>query len=241
VGGSQVEAANAKEAQKASLGESLVAARQRRGLSRETVVQQAHIPAHYVQMLEEDDYRRISDQLYLLPFLRKYANFLDIDPDETAMRLLREVQRVENSPPPPARLADPLDERRYRRRNLSKPILFSGLIAVLIGAYIAQSRHEEADTTGALKLQSVQRAVASPPSASGEMVNPPSAVQSVGVAASEPNSVAPLLRTSGTGTRASTLGSTLSATRVTVVPMTTPEPPSRPHGKTPIARQRPNP
>jgi len=168
VGGNQLETETLNQERKTSLGESLVAARERRGLSRETVMQQAHIPAHYLRMLEDDDYRLISDQLYLLPFLRKYANFLDIDPDETAMRLLHEVQRVENSPPP-VRLDEPLDViRRYRRRNWSKPIMFGGLIAVIIGAYIAQSRHKDADTIPAPTLQPPQAAVVSPPSSASE-------------------------------------------------------------------------
>ena len=168
MGGNQLETETLNQARKASLGESLVAARERRGLSRETVVQQAHIPAHYLRMLEDDDYQLISDQLYLLPFLRKYASFLDIDPDETAMRLLHEVQRVENSPPP-VRLDEPLDViRRYRRRNWSKPIMFGGLIAVIIGAYIAQSRHKEADTIPAPTFQPPKAAVVSPSSAVSE-------------------------------------------------------------------------
>jgi cytoskeletal protein RodZ len=161
VGGNQLEAATLNQERKASLGESLVAARQRRGLSREAVGQQTHIPAHYLRMLEDDDYRLISDQLYLLPFLRKYANFLDIDQDETAMRLLHEVQRAENSPSP-VRLDQPVDEgRRYWLRSWSKPIMFSGLIAVVIGAYITQSRHRDADIVSTPILQSPQAAMVS--------------------------------------------------------------------------------
>jgi cytoskeletal protein RodZ len=163
VGGNQCEAATLNQERKASLGESLVAARQRQGLSREAVAQQTHIPTRYLQMLEDDDYRLISDQVYLLPFLRTYANFLDIDQDETAMRLLREVQRADNRSSPVSR-DEPLDQmRRYKRRNWSRLIMFSGLIAVIIGAYIAQSRHKDADTITSTTLQSPQAALVSPP------------------------------------------------------------------------------
>ena len=116
MGDNQLETTSVSQLRQASLGQSLIAARERRALSREGVVQQTHIPAHYVQMLEDDDYRRISDQLYLLPFLRKYAVFLDIDQDETAMRLLREVQRVENNPSP-VRLGEPLGGVRREVSN----------------------------------------------------------------------------------------------------------------------------
>ena len=164
MGGNQLEAATLNQERKASLGESLVAARQRRGLSREAVTQQTHIPVRYLRMLEDEDYRLISDQLYLLPFLRKYANFLDIDQDETAIRLIREVQRAENSPSP-VRLDQPVDDiRQYRLRNWSNPIMFSGLIAVVICAYIAQSRHRDADMASGTTVQSLQAAIVSPSS-----------------------------------------------------------------------------
>jgi cytoskeletal protein RodZ len=128
------------QGQETSLGELLVAARERRGLSRETVVEQTRIPARYVRMLEDDDYDLISDQLYLLPFLRKYASFLELDQDETAMRLLRYVQEVEDHPRPPSLAKSLQNTGRDRRRSWTKPMLFGALIAVMIGAYLAESR-----------------------------------------------------------------------------------------------------
>ena len=170
--GSGIATASAEPDPKASLGQSLVAARKRRGLSRETAVQQTRIPLQYVQMLEDDDYRRICDRVYLLPFLRKYARFLEIDPEETAMRLLREVQRADESFLS-AHAAEPLDDiRASRRRDWSTPLLFSGLIAVIIGAYVAQSRHNESDGNIPSKVQSAQPAVASSPTSFTDIVNP---------------------------------------------------------------------
>jgi cytoskeletal protein RodZ len=123
-------------------------------------------------MLEDDDYRRICDRLYLLPFLRKYATFLEIDPEETAMRLLREVQRADDSASS-AQAADRLgDIRSARRRDWSKPLLFSGLIAVIVGAYIMQSRHNESESIGVPTAHSGQPSVASSPSSLTDMVNP---------------------------------------------------------------------
>ena len=239
--GNQVETASVKEKRKATLGEYLVAARERRGVSREIVVQQTHIPAYYVQMLEDDDYRRISDQLYLLPFLRKYSTFLDIDQDETAMRLLREVQRVDSSPSP-VRLTEARDESRHRGRNWTKPILFSGLIAIIVGAYIAQSRYNEFDTTTAPKLQSAQAALVSPSTvASKGIVNSALAAQSARLSSvGELNSSAPQQRTFGT--RALTRPDTLAVTQVVVTPRATLREPSNPAPrKRPSSRRVPNP
>jgi cytoskeleton protein RodZ len=215
VDGNQSETASTRQTRKASLGESLVAARERRGLTRETVVEQTHIPAHYVQMLEDDDYRRIADQLYLLPFLRKYADFLNIDQEETAMRLLREVQRVDNSPSP-VRLDDPLDDsRHHRRRNWTKPIMFSGLVAIIIGAYIAQSHHSDTDTVAAVKPQSTLVPVPSSPVSKLKTSSPPSGDS--GTASMTPaasGSLPPTTLGTGIGAR----GDTQSVTRQVTPP-----------------------
>jgi cytoskeleton protein RodZ len=79
-----------------SLGHTLIEARKSRGFSLEDAVRLARIPAHYLKMIENDDYERISDQLYLLPFLRRYAAFLKLDPEEIASRFVREVQRTDS-------------------------------------------------------------------------------------------------------------------------------------------------
>ena len=241
MGGNQVETESSKQAREASLGQSLVTARERRGLSREAVVQQTHIPARYVQMLEDDDYRRISDQLYLLPFLRKYASFLDIDQDETAMRLVREVLRLDNSPSP-VRLEEPLDDsRRHSRRNWTKPILFSGLVAVIIGASIAQSHHNDTDTITAPKIQPVQAAVTTP-SLSASKGNSALAAQSAS-AASVGRSDSSASQQRPFGTRASGRSATQSISQVMAMPVATPATPGRPllQRKTRGARQVPNP
>jgi cytoskeletal protein RodZ len=236
VDSNQLETAASNLAPRASLGESLTAVRQQRGLSRETVVEQTRIPKHYLQMLEDDDYRLISDRLYLLPFLRKYASFLDIDQDETAMRLLRDVQRADNSPAP-ARLDQPLDAvRRYRRRNWSKPIIFGGLIAVIIGAWIVQSRHNDTDTTLAPSTQSSQAAVVSPSSfAARPVIKPLPAPQSAG-AASQGRSDSSLPQQATPGTRLSPRQRSQPPAMVVTVASPN-EAPASPRRKTPDTRQ----
>ncbi|HYL58528.1 MAG TPA: helix-turn-helix domain-containing protein [Candidatus Acidoferrales bacterium] len=80
-----------------SLGQMITEARERKGLTRDQVVVDAHLPAHYVKMIESDSYGLISDQLYLVPFLRRYATFLGLDPEEVASRFVRDVQRAETN------------------------------------------------------------------------------------------------------------------------------------------------
>jgi cytoskeletal protein RodZ len=115
-----------------SLGKFLTAARQRGGYTAEQVAAGTHIPAHYVKALETDDYALISDQLYLLPFLRRYAAFVGLDPEDVASRFVREVQKSEVSI---ARIAEPIpmmsNERKPgRARNVVAIVVVLGAVAL---------------------------------------------------------------------------------------------------------------
>ena len=85
---------NGAEAQ-LSLGKLISEARERKGLTRDQVISEAHLPAHYVKMIETDNYDLISDRLYLVPFLRRYATFLGLDAEEVASRFVSNVQHAE--------------------------------------------------------------------------------------------------------------------------------------------------
>ena len=78
-----------------SLGHVITEARERKGLTREQVATEAHLPPHYVKMIETDSYDMISDRLYLVPFLRRYATFLGLDAEEIASRFVSDVQHAE--------------------------------------------------------------------------------------------------------------------------------------------------
>jgi cytoskeleton protein RodZ len=78
-----------------SLGHVITEARERKGLTREQVANEAHLPPHYVKMIETDSYDMISDRLYLVPFLRRYATFLGLDAEEIASRFVTNVQHAE--------------------------------------------------------------------------------------------------------------------------------------------------
>jgi Helix-turn-helix domain len=126
-----------------SLGTFLIAARERRGLTTEDVVRETRLPAHYLRMMETNNYSEISDQLYLVPFLRRYASFLDLDQEDVAMRFVREVQRADSIPP--ARLDQPLVAEPRRRRGWAGALLVLGLLAVAAGIYFYESdRHRQA-------------------------------------------------------------------------------------------------
>jgi transcriptional regulator with XRE-family HTH domain len=126
-----------------TLGNYLAAIRERRGVSREQMAGESHIPAHYVRMIESSDYSMIADQLYMVPFIRRYAAFLDLDPEEIAMRFVREVQRADSVPQP--RLDQPLNADVRKRGGRRGGLLVVAALLIVAGLYFYQSeRHRQA-------------------------------------------------------------------------------------------------
>jgi cytoskeletal protein RodZ len=79
-----------------TLGQLMTETRKHLGLSRDQVSDQTHIPAYYVRMIESDSYDAIPDQLYLLPFFRRYADFLGLDSQKVVSRFICDFEKAEN-------------------------------------------------------------------------------------------------------------------------------------------------
>ena len=79
-----------------TLGQLMTQTREHRGLSREQVAAETRIPAYYVKMIESDSHDAIPDQLYLLPFFRRYAIFLGLDEHMVVARFVRDFEKSEN-------------------------------------------------------------------------------------------------------------------------------------------------
>jgi transcriptional regulator with XRE-family HTH domain len=76
------------------LGAILRTTRQARSMTIREVAEQTRISAAYLTMLEIGDYSAIADELYLLPFLRSYANFLGLDAGALSARFIGAIGDV---------------------------------------------------------------------------------------------------------------------------------------------------
>jgi cytoskeleton protein RodZ len=132
----------AEEAQSdQSLGQFMIEARERKGMSRDDVVRDSHLPLHYLKMIESDNYGEIADQLYVLPFLRRYATFLGLDAEEVASRFVRDVQRSETNV---VRMSDPITmvaKKRGAWRAIAIAFLVIAIVVLL--ADLAYRRYAE--------------------------------------------------------------------------------------------------
>jgi cytoskeletal protein RodZ len=120
------------------IAETLRSAREERGLSLEQAAAAAGIPLQYIRLLEGESNVRIgvSDELYLIPFFRKYAAFVGIDAEGLLPEFLGAVQQVPGDVSPPIRLS-----YRSRWAFLWKPASVVFTIAVAVVLMLRQS-HE---------------------------------------------------------------------------------------------------
>jgi cytoskeletal protein RodZ len=112
-----------------SLGAILRSARESRELTIREVSERIRIPARYLTMLESNDYGAIADELYLLPFVRSYADFLGLQSGTLSARFLRGIQ-------PPERFSDPAPEAVEDREPLASRWFTTAAVMVFVALAI---------------------------------------------------------------------------------------------------------
>jgi cytoskeletal protein RodZ len=144
-----------------TLGQLISSARKSRSLSREQVAEQTCIPAYYIRMIESDCYDAVPDQLYLLPFFERYANFLGLDAHRVVSRFIRDFEKAESEPvvaPPshtPAKAATNIPQKW---RRLAEAAVIVGVLLPFIGWEIGTIRaahHRQAATSSVAAVSNV--------------------------------------------------------------------------------------
>lgn len=82
---------------KRTVGQFLREAREAIGKSREEVAAATSIRPFFLAAMEEDDYRHMPDERYVLGFLAEYATFLGLDPDLVHRRFSQQIARRRES------------------------------------------------------------------------------------------------------------------------------------------------
>jgi cytoskeletal protein RodZ len=94
----------------ADFGRYLTQQRELRGLSMEQVQKATRIPSNILAALEQGDVERLPARVFILNYVRAYAQAIGIVPEEAVLRF-EEVDRTARAAPAPAAL-----ERQRRRR-----------------------------------------------------------------------------------------------------------------------------
>jgi cytoskeletal protein RodZ len=108
----------------ATIAQELRERREERGLSLENVREQLGIPMHYLGAMEGVRSSLIADDFYLIPYLRRYAEFLEVNPSAAVGRFLSEGRRDEPRAP-------------VRKRRGSRAAWILGGLAVAAGLALA--------------------------------------------------------------------------------------------------------
>ncbi len=117
------------------IADTLRNAREKRGMTVEEAAAAAGIPLQYLRLLEGESGVRVgvSDELYLIPFFRKYASFMSIDAEELLPDFLGMLQQIPGETNPPVRL-----DYRPRYAGWWKPMV----VLVSIGLGVMLSRRQ---------------------------------------------------------------------------------------------------
>ena len=117
----------------AALGERFRAAREARGLSLSDVAEQIRIRSVYLGAIEDENWGAIGAPVYARGFLRTYARFLGLDPEE----IVAEFNGAAGSAPsPPAASSSYASVTGSGSRNLSPLIWIASAIAVVLVAFV---------------------------------------------------------------------------------------------------------
>ena len=119
------------------VGETLQAARERKGVDLYRAERDTKIRLRYLSALEDSDYDELPAPVYVKGFLRNYAIYLGLDPDEVLdrwhdeMEQMRTATRVAVAPPPM-----PLVEPGGRRVTITPGMFVAGLVLLVVVAFV---------------------------------------------------------------------------------------------------------
>jgi cytoskeletal protein RodZ len=114
------------------LPERLLAARERKGVDLYRAERDTKIRARYLAALERGDYRELPGAVYTKGFLRNYALYLGLDPDEVLLQWRRE-RGAPMEPQPVISVPRPIAAPRRGLTFSPSLIVFALLVALVIG------------------------------------------------------------------------------------------------------------
>jgi cytoskeletal protein RodZ len=115
----------------ADFGRYLAQQRELRGLSREEVQKVTRIPSAILAALELGDVAHLPARVFILNYIRAYAQAIGIGPDEAVLRY-EEVDRTVKSLPAPA----VLERQRRRRAWITLACVVVGIAAALYVVFV---------------------------------------------------------------------------------------------------------
>ncbi|HEY0797840.1 MAG TPA: RodZ domain-containing protein [Candidatus Baltobacteraceae bacterium] len=126
-----------------ALGEELRAARESRHLTISDVSDQIHIRSLYLQAIEEENWASIAAPVYVRGFVRTYARFLGLNPEEAVAQYngAAPAETKTEAPAKPSYL--------HERRGPSLWLIGAGVVAVLLVLFVGYNYYQLQKSTQA--------------------------------------------------------------------------------------------
>ncbi len=118
-----------------SLPERLLAARERKGVDLYRAERDTKIRARYLAALERGDYKELPGAVYTKGFLRNYAMYLGLDPEEI-LGQWRDERGEAAAPPPAISVPRPINAPR-QGLTFSPGVVVAALLTVAVLAFVA--------------------------------------------------------------------------------------------------------
>jgi len=153
-----------------ALGERFRAAREARGLSLSDVAEQIRIRSVYLAAIEDENWSAIGAPVYIRGFLRTYARFLGLDPEEVVAEFNAASGKGAAASPVQPAPVQPVGRmtESSSSRNLSPVIWIASLIAVALIAFVVYNELTWHRANGAPQQVAAASAAPSPlPSITG--------------------------------------------------------------------------
>lgn len=122
------------------IGDTLSEARTRRAVDLEEVHAATGIRPRYLEAIEQEDWDALPEEFYARSFIRKYARYLDVDPDPLVEEYRRQQgggERGEAPASPFARTRSRRAEALRRRRKRQSAYAWIGAVALLAAIVVA--------------------------------------------------------------------------------------------------------
>jgi len=121
------------------IGNLLRSAREKKNVSVDEVARATRIKATYLEALENDEYSVLPGPAYITGFLRNYASYLGLHPDD----VVQEYYAVRPLPQPSVRAATRVLADGYHRYNRTRILsALAGLVLILVGGYAVKQYND---------------------------------------------------------------------------------------------------
>ena len=147
--------------------------REAKGLTREQAAEATRIKPVFLQAMEDDDYRLLPDELYVIRFLHEYTAFLGLDTTALGTQFLQQTSHAKEAGTAGLGLKEPV--RLSVRRLLPVALLLVAAVPVLVVGYSLYTQGGRPEAT----RPAPSRGAVSPPGQPSVLPPPPREMPSI--------------------------------------------------------------